>query len=140
MKFIRQIVLALGLLAAFICLTVLSSTEYSANNSNPKATNDKIPLISEAFSGLNTILSYTDKIPLLKGETATTTIKTVNPQIATTTKEADKKINNILEKSDIKGKEAELVFDTTADSFKSITFSGLLDNLKKALNRDWFRF
>jgi len=141
MKLVRQIVLALGLIAAFICLTVFSSAEYPASNSNLKVTDDKLPLIGETFSGLDTILSYTDKIPLLKGAATTTETTTiVNHQIATTTKEADKKINNFLNKADIKGKEAELVNSVTTDSLKSVNFSDLFNRLKKALNRDWSRF
>jgi len=140
MKLIRQIILALGLLAAFICLTVFSSTEYPANNSNSKAANDKLPFVSDAFSGLNTIISYTDKIPLLKVTAATTTIKTVDSQIAPTVSETPQKINNILEKTDIKDKEAELIDGATIDSFRSFSFSDLLYRLKKVLNRDWSGF
>jgi hypothetical protein len=148
MKLVRQIVIALGLLAAFICLTVFSSTEYSPSHQGQAddlmTAGAKTPLVNNFFTGLERFFSVTDKIPLLKSPLATTTI--TGADIKTANDLSDQVKNNLektdlsqLGKANIKQNGSKINVEIDVGGLASTTPSDFFDRIKKALSGDWSR-
>ena len=135
MKLIRQIVLLLAFVAAFICLSIFSTVEYPADNPNLNATEDKLPLVKNFLANLDTLLSLSDKVPV-KVLPVTQIGDDYESKVI---KEAYNKVNDTSDKTNITEKTTKQIFSDTASSTSSINLSNLFDRIKNALAKDWFR-
>ena len=137
MKFIRHIIIALAFIAVFIWVSVFYSTEYSGDKIDLSVTEDKSPAVKVALNGLSQLLSYADKIPMLN-------FLPVAKIGANYEIEATKDIYHDL-KANVENKYnvgedvvslAPVVVDS---SIKSISWSDIVNKVKTALSKDWFR-
>jgi predicted RNA-binding protein with RPS1 domain len=135
MKLIRQIVLLLAFISAFICLTVFSTVEYPADNPNLNATEDKLPLVKTFLANLDALLSLSDKVPV-KVLPVTQIGDDYESRVI---KEVYNKVNDTSDKTNITEKTTKQIFGETASSTAPIDLSNLFDKIKNALAKDWFR-
>lgn len=135
MKLVRQIVLVLAFIAAFICLSVFSTVEYPANNPNLDATEDKLPLVKTFLANLDAILSLADKVPVKILPAA----QTGNDYETKVIKEAYDKVTDVSNKTNITEKTTKQLFADTPGSTEFMDLDSFFNKIKNALSKDWFR-
>lgn len=135
MKLVRQIVLVLAFIAAFICLSVFSTVEYPASNPNLDVTEDKLPLVKTFLANLDAVLSLADKVPVKVLPVA----QTGNDYELRVIKEAYEKVNDVSNKTNITEKTTKELFNDTPGSTAFIDLDNLFGKIKDALSKDWFR-
>lgn len=137
MKFIRHIIIALAFIAAFIVITIFSSTEYSSDKIDINATEDRLPAVKVVFSTLGHLLTYADKIPMLN-------FLPVAKIGAGYELKASQNIynnikDNITEDYDFKGDTGSQTPILAISPTKTFNWSEIISSLKEALSKDWFR-
>ena len=126
MKFIRHIIIALAFIAVFIWVSVFYSTEYSGDKIDLSVTEDKSPAVKVALNGLSQLLSYADKIPMLN-------FLPVAKDIYHDLKA------NVENKYNVGEDVVSLAPVVVDSSIKSISWSDIVNKVKTALSKDWFR-
>ena len=134
MKLIRQIVLVIAFVAAFICLSVFSTVEYPADNPNLDLAEDKLPLVKTFLAGVDSVLSLADKFPLK----VLPVTQTGNDYEAKVITEAYSKVHDTSNKTGSIEKTTEQLFGAASVSTGVMGFDNFFGKIKNALSKDWF--
>ena len=121
MKFIRQIVIILALISAFICLTVFSGTQYTSNTVNLSSTEDKLPIVSIVLSKISEFLPYSNKILTISS----------SPEV----KDAYNQVNTAITPENVKP-----VLDIASSTAQNINWQDIPKRIEEILNKGLFRF
>lgn len=137
MKLIRQVVIALALLAIFISLSVFSTVEYTGEEADLNNKEDKLPLVKAALTKFDDFLSVINNIPILGllpaakvgADYETETVKNIYNKVEDVSK------NNPNIKEEIP---AQLV-GIAAEELDNIDLVDLTTKVREILSKDWFR-
>jgi hypothetical protein len=135
MKLIRQIVIGLALLSAFICLTVFSETQYNGKDTNLNITEDKLPIAKIVLAKLSEFLPYSDKIMALSSSPVAkdaynqaSDIAKNNPNITP---------ENIKPALDMASSSLKNTLDIASSSVQSTNWLEILNKIKAGLSKNW---
>lgn len=137
MKFIRHIIVGLALLAAFIVLSIFSSTEYTVEKTNLNSTEDKLPGVNIVLSKFSDLLSLADKIP------AADFLSVAKTEVDYNTEMSKDIYNNMAaitkNTPNIKEEKIKELASSTPDIIKKANWLNLFNKLKETLSKDWSR-
>lgn len=133
MKFIRQIVIGLALLAVFVIFSIFSIKEYSEDKINLSSNEDKLPGVSTVLSYISSFLKMADKIPVpnfLSVEDKIGAVEDIYNDANNIIKNGSAvKIDNFTELASI-----------TPETIRSTNWQDFFRRIKEALSKDWSQF
>lgn len=146
-KFIRQIVITLGLLAAFICLIVISVTKYSTpektntNNLNNQTIKEGPTIISSFLSAFDQFLAQPNKIPTVYNPLSITSDAAIVKQINdhTSGHQDGNKTNNPVKMANIKKNGSKIDIELSLPKVASTSPQDIFTRIKTALSGNWSR-
>jgi len=126
MKLIRQIVIGLALLSAFICLTVFSETQYNSKDANLNISEDKLPIAKIVLTKLSEFLPYSDKILILSS----------SPEA----KDAYNQATDIAKNNNITPESVKPILDIASSTAQNINWQDIPKRIEEILSKGLFRF
>lgn len=135
MKLIRQIIIGLAILAAFIIFSVFSIKEYTQEKTNLDSNEDKLPGVNVVLSSISSFLKWADKIPAPELLAVAKTEVEYNTEMAQDIyNNADHIVKNTPE---INKENFKDLASITPENIKNTNWQDVFKKVKEALSKDW---
>lgn len=137
MKFIRQIIIGLAVLAALVIFSVFSVKEYTEEKTDLNSSEDKLPGVGVVLSSISSLLKLADKIPTPNLLSVAKTEVEYNTEMSQDIyNNADAIVKNT---PAIKSDNFKELASITPENIKNTNWQDVFKKVKDALSKDWSR-